>query len=428
DVSDSKEADQKKKIAIPLVTTGELVDEEEEKNKRVGFKKTIKKKTNNLLEVDGIGVVSSLTQLNRISYIDRVERVFRPSKVGRRKKIVSKKGIKKPTLTLAKQIKRVVEIKGSISVGDLARGMDIKSSQVIKRLMDMGTMTTVNQVLDHDTAALIAREFKYEVKDVSFNEGRILEGLDKGVQRELEHRPPVVTVMGHVDHGKTSLLDAIREANVTAGEFGGITQHIGAYTVTLPKGTVTFLDTPGHEAFTAMRARGASLTDIVILVVAADDGIMPQTIESIDHAKAAGVPIVVAINKIDKPEADIDRVKRQLSDRGLMPEEWGGETLYALVSALKKQGIQDLLDAILLQAEILELQADRRVLARGIVIEALLDRQRGPVATILVQEGTLKTGDLLIAGCCYGRVRAMRDHLGQVVDFVPPSYAVEIMG
>lgn len=432
----AKVADQKKSVAevkkmIPLkiIPPIEEKGEEEEKGWKTKLKKVVKKKDKKLeVELEGIGKVSSIAQLKRISHLDRVERVFKPTKIGRRKKVISKKGQKKTAITVAKPIKRIIEMTTNISVGDLSRSMGVKSSEVIKKLMGMGTMATVNQMLDFDTALLIAREFDFEVKNVAFDENKILEGISEGVEKKLKPRPPVVTVMGHVDHGKTSLLDAIRQTNVTAGESGGITQHIGAYTINLPKGKVTFLDTPGHAAFTAMRARGASVTDIVVLVVAADDGVMPQTVESIDHAKAANVPIVAAVNKIDKPEANIDRIKRQLADHGLNPEEWGGDTLYSLVSAKKKEGIEELLETILLQAEVLELKADPYMLAKGVVVEAKLDRYRGPVATVLVQHGTLKGGDAIVAGSYSGNIRAMLDHHGEQTNEAPPSYAVEIMG
>ncbi|MBI2340452.1 MAG: translation initiation factor IF-2 [Deltaproteobacteria bacterium] len=408
-------------------------EEEEEKAKQLKLKKIPKKGGGKeVLEVEGIGRVSTITQLTRIAHADRLERVFQPTRGGRKKRIIPRKGQKQTVITVSKQIKRIVEMTKSISVADLAGQMQVKASAVIAKLMGMGMMAAINQEIDFDTVSLVAQEFQYEVRDVGFNEQKALARGKEG-EENLTHRPPVVTVMGHVDHGKTSLLDAIRQTSVAEGEAGGITQHIGAYTValgtpSLPKGKITFLDTPGHEAFTAMRARGASVTDLVILVVAADDGIMPQTVESIDHAKAAKVPIVVAINKIDKPEANVERIKRQLADHGLSPEEWGGDTLMALVSAKKKTGIEDLLESILLQAEVLQLKADPNRRARGVVIEAKLDRTRGPVATVLVQEGTLRLGDIIIAGSSSGRVRAMTDHRGAPAEEAPPSYAVEILG
>lgn len=323
--------------------------------------------------------------------------------------------------------KRRVEMGETITVAELAKGMGIKANEVIKKLMNLGVMATINQPLDYDTAALVASEFDYEVKKVGFTEEEFLKPIPDRPE-DLKPRPPVVTVMGHVDHGKTSLLDAIRHTNVAVREAGGITQHIGAYYVTLDKGTIVFLDTPGHEAFTAMRARGAHVTDIVILVVAADDGVMDQTKEAINHAKEAHVPIIVAINKIDKPNANPERVKRQLAELGLVPEEWGGDTLFAEVSAKKKIGIDELLELVLLQAEMLELKANPDKPARGTIIEARLDRGRGTVATVLIKEGTLKVGDHFVCGLHHGKVRAMFDDKGKPVDKAGPSMPVEIQG
>lgn len=339
------------------------------------------------------------------------------------KRLPARKSVTAP----AKAIKRRVEMEESITVAELAKAMGVKASEVIKKLIGLGVMATINQPLDYDTAALVASEFDYEVRKVGFVEEDVLKPIpDK--PEDLKPRPPVVTVMGHVDHGKTSLLDAIRHTNVIATEAGGITQHIGAYHVTLDKGNIVFLDTPGHEAFTAMRARGAQVTDVVILIVAADDGVMDQTREAINHAKEAGVPIVVAINKIDKPNANPERVKRQLAELGLVPEEWGGETLYAEISAKNKIGIEDLLELVLLQAEMLELKANPDKPARGVVIEARLDKGRGPVATVLVKEGTLKVGDHFVCGLHYGKVRAMFNDRGEAVSEAGPSMPVEIQG
>ncbi len=413
---------------LPIIEDEDDSDDKDKKSIKAKKGPRVQKDGKFVVDVDGIGKVSSITQLTRIVHTDRVDRVFEPSRIGKRKRIISKRSVKTTQLTVTKAAKRVVEMSKVISVADLAHGMNVKGSEVVKKLMGMGMMVTVNATIDHDTAVLIAQEFQYEVKDVSFDEGSVLRKADKNVEAKLERRPPVVTIMGHVDHGKTSLLDAIRSTNVTEGEFGGITQHIGAYTVTFPKGKITFLDTPGHEAFTAMRARGASVTDIVVLVVAADDGLMPQTQESIDHAKAAGVPLVIAVNKIDKAEADVDRIKRQLAEQSLAPEDWGGETLYSYVSAKKKEGISELLEMILLQAEILDLKADPYVRAQGIVLEARLDRNRGAVATVLVQNGTLKVGESVVAGTFAGKVRAMTDHTGKAVAEAGPSIAVEILG
>jgi translation initiation factor IF-2 len=293
--------------------------------------------------------------------------------------------------------------------------------------MEMGVLVNINQVIDADVASLVAGEFGYEVEKVSLERQELLERKED-LPEQLIPRPPVVTIMGHVDHGKTMLLDAIRKTNVVSGEAGGITQHIGAYDVQLDNGHVVFIDTPGHEAFTAMRARGAQVTDVVVLVVAADDGVMPQTKEAIDHARAAKVPIVAAINKIDKPNANPDKVKKDLADYGLVPEQWGGNTLFAEVSAKQKAGIKELLESILLQAEVLELKANPDKPARGIIIEAKLDKGRGPVATVLVQEGTLKAGDVFVAGSHYGRVRAMLNDKGQKMERARPSVPVEVIG
>jgi translation initiation factor IF-2 len=305
--------------------------------------------------------------------------------------------------------------------------MGVKGGELIKKLMEMGVLVNINQVIDADVSSLVASEFGYEVEKVSLERHDLLERKED-LPEQLQPRPPVVTIMGHVDHGKTMLLDAIRKTNVVEGEAGGITQHIGAYDVQLDNGHVVFIDTPGHEAFTAMRARGAQVTDVVVLVVAVDDGVMPQTKEAIDHARAAKVPIVVAINKIDKPNANPEKVKKDLADYGLAPEKWGGNTLFAEVSAKQKIGIKELLELILLQAEVLELRANPDKPARGIIIEAKLDKGMGPVATLLVQEGTLKAGDAFIAGSHYGRVRAMLDDKGQKIEGARPSTPVEVVG
>ena len=321
-----------------------------------------------------------------------------------------------------------VDIPDAITVGELASRMSVKAGEVIKQLMKLGVMATINQAIDQDTAILVVEELGHRPRIVRDDaiEAAHTESLD--IEGEQVPRPPVVTVMGHVDHGKTSLLDYIRKAQVVSGEAGGITQHIGAYSVKTAKGQVTFIDTPGHAAFTAMRARGARVTDIVILVVAADDGVMPQTEEAIQHAKAAGVPIIVAINKMDLQGADPERVTSELAQRDVLPDTWGGDTQFVPISALTGMGIDSLLDAILLQAELLELKAVPNAPARGVVIESKLDRGRGPVATILVQNGTLRRGDVVIAGEYFGRARAMIDDQGQPVDEVPPSMAVELLG
>ncbi len=316
-----------------------------------------------------------------------------------------------------------------ITVGELALKLKIQAAEIIKRLMMLGVMASVSQVIDYDTAAMVAMEIgaKVEKEVVVTIEDRLFT-VEEDDEESLEERPPVVVVMGHVDHGKTSILDAIRHASVTTTEAGGITQHIGAYQVTHNDKLITFLDTPGHEAFTSMRARGANITDIAVLVVAADDGIMPQTIESINHAKAANVSLIVAINKMDKPTANPDRVKQQLTEHGIVPEEWGGDAICVEVSAKTKMGIPELLEMIQLVAEVRELKANPNRLAKGTVIEAKLDKGRGPVATILVETGTLRTGDAVIAGTAVGRVRVMQSDKGERIDIAGPSTPVEITG
>ncbi|MGA9705546.1 translation initiation factor IF-2 [Pseudomonas sp.] len=323
---------------------------------------------------------------------------------------------------------RDVQIGETITVGDLANQMSVKAAEIIKFMFKLGTPATINQVLDQETAQLVAEELGHKVTLVS--DTALEDSLAESLKFEGESfsRAPVVTVMGHVDHGKTSLLDYIRRAKVAAGEAGGITQHIGAYHVETERGMVTFLDTPGHAAFTAMRARGAKATDIVILVVAADDGVMPQTIEAVQHAKAAGVPLVVAVNKIDKPGADLDRIRSELSVHGVTSEEWGGDTPFVSVSAKVGTGVDELLEAVLLQAEVLELKATPSAPGRGVVVESRLDKGRGPVATVLVQDGTLRQGDMVLVGSNYGRVRAMLDENGKPIKEAGPSIPVEILG
>jgi translation initiation factor IF-2 len=339
------------------------------------------------------------------------------------------KKLSKAELTVPKAIKRRVKVGESITVGELAKRMGIKSGAIIKQLLQMGVIATINYPIDFDSAAIVAGEFGYEVEHATMQEEDLL-ALAPRKEGKATPRPPVVTIMGHVDHGKTSLLDVIRQTRVTEGEAGGITQHIGAYYVKLPdkQGEVVFLDTPGHEAFTAMRARGAKVTDLVVLVVAADDGVMEQTTEAINHAKAAGVPLVVAVNKIDKANANPERVKRELSNAGVVSEEWGGDILFAEVSAKQRIGIEELLEKILLQAEILDLKAIADVAAYGRIIESRLDKGRGPVGTVLVQEGTLKPGDYFVCGPQYGRVRALFDDRGEKVEAVPPGLPAEVQG
>lgn len=333
----------------------------------------------------------------------------------------------KTQITVPKASKRRIRISEVITVSDLSQRMGVKGTELIKKLLALGVFVTINQTIDAETAALVAEEFDYEVESIEVGEEEMLsEAQDR--PEDLEHRPPVVTVMGHVDHGKTSLLDAIRKTRVAAGEAGGITQHIGAYEVETSKGRVVFLDTPGHAAFTALRARGAQITDITVLVVAADDGIMPQTVEAIDHSKAAGVPVIVAINKIDKTGGDTEKVKRELTEHGLIPEEWGGDLICVPVSAKQGTGIDQLLEMIALQAEIMELQANPNKPARGTVVEARIDKGRGPVATVLIQEGTLKVGDVGLASQYHGRIRVLTNDQGKRVQKVGPCTPVEITG
>ncbi|TSK05286.1 MAG: translation initiation factor IF-2 [Geobacter sp.] len=361
--------------------------------------------------------------------LDKRERVFEPGprSKGKRGKYEKVQIGKKTEITVPKAIKRIIKISESITVGELAKRMGIKATDLIRALMKLGVMATINHPLDFDTATLLATDFGYEIENVALDVDELLEA-EPDAPEAMQKRPPVVTIMGHVDHGKTSLLDAIRQANVIAGEAGGITQHIGAYDVELKGQKITFLDTPGHEAFTAMRARGAKVTDIVILVVAADDGVMPQTREAVNHSKAAGVPIIVAINKIDKPEANPSKVKQELMEFGLVSEEWGGETIFVEVSAKKHINLESLLEMVLLQADVLELKANPDKTARGTVVEAKLDKGRGPVATVLVQEGTLKAGDYFVAGIHFGRVRAMQNDRGEKVNAAGPAMPVEVIG
>lgn len=356
-------------------------------------------------------------------------RVFTPVAHRTKRDHRRRKDLKKTQITTPRAQYRVVEMDGTITVAELGRQLAVKAGDVIKKLMGMGLMVTMNQELDVDTATLIASDYGFELKNKEKTAEDVLSKVisSAGVSGVTE-RPPIVTIMGHVDHGKTSLLDAIRSAKVAAGEAGGITQHIGAYTVDYSQKKIAFLDTPGHEAFSAMRSRGASLTDIVVLVVAADDGVMPQTVEAINHAKAAGVPIIVAVNKIDKPSTNLDRLYSQLAEHGIQSEEWGGENQFVKTSALQRIGIDELLEAILLQSEVLDLKANQEGPATGAVVEAHLDKGRGPVATIMVQTGTLEVGQYVVAGREFGRVRAMIDHRGEKISSAGPSTPVEVVG
>lgn len=387
-------------------------------------KKKRKKKKRGGSESDNDDIISRYSSSRRKSEkVDLAPRSAKPMKAPK----ALQHGFSKP------QDKKVinVEVPEEITIGDLAQLMSIKAAELIKNLMKMGTMATINQMIDQDTAMLLVEEMGHTAvakEDVSAEAELMSQADESQDSGELSSRAPVVTIMGHVDHGKTSLLDYIRAAKVADGEAGGITQHIGAYHVETDRGGITFLDTPGHAAFTSMRARGANATDIVILVVAADDGVMPQTIEAIQHSKAAGVPMIVAVNKMDKPEADPDRVKNELSQQDVLPEDWGGDTQFIHLSAKSGEGVDDLLDAISLQAELLEFKAPREGYAKGIVIEARLDKGRGAVASVLVQSGTLRKGDIMLAGHHYGRIRALIDDQGQQVQEAGPSTPVEVLG
>jgi len=368
--------------------------------------------------IDGKGPVKKSFKAKKPVYARKEKELEMEEKLLQTKKKITK---------ISNPVPKSIEIMEVVSVSELARKMNLKASDLIQKLMTMGQMVTINQQIDADTATILAAEFGADVKIVSLYDETLIETA-KDNDDEMSPRPPVVTVMGHVDHGKTKLLDAIRSADVASSEFGGITQHIGAYTVDTPHGRITFLDTPGHEAFTRMRARGAQVTDIVIIVVAADDGVMPQTVEAINHAKEAKVPIIVAVNKIDKPEANIDRVKTQLSEHQLIPEDWGGQTMFMEVSALKKEGIDKLIDAILLEAELLDIKANYNRNAEGKILESRIDHGRGIVATVMVQKGTLRIGDSFVAGIWPGKVRALFNDKGDKVDEATPSTPIEVLG
>ncbi len=344
------------------------------------------------------------------------------------KEEVSKPAPAQPVTQPMKAAKRKIKMEEAIRVSDLAQEMRVKAQDIIKNLLDLGVMATINQSLDVDTATLVASEFGFEVEKVGFSEEEFILPQKEDKPEEMEMRPPVVTIMGHVDHGKTSLLDAIRKSHIMDKEAGGITQHIGAYYVNMDNGSIVFLDTPGHEAFTEMRSRGAQVTDIVILIVAADDGVMDQTKEAINHAKAAEVPIIVAINKIDKDNADPGRVKRELTEYGLIPEEWGGQTIFAEISAKNRVGLESLLEMVLLQSEVMELKANPHKRARGHIVEARLDKGRGPVGTVLVQEGRLHTGEPFVCGLYHGKVRALFNDRGQKIETADPAMPVEVQG
>ncbi len=415
----------KDKVKRPKESYSPDYDESEADRKK---KKKSRGKEDSARKVDvilGKGVVNLNYVLNKEDEEETAEqRRIRKGGKFHRKATVQVQAFTKPT----QPIVRDIFITETTTVADLAQKMSVKASEVIKVMMKMGAIATINQVIDQETASLVVEEMRHKPKLVSASavEDQLTQGIEN--RGEVTPRAPIVTIMGHVDHGKTSLLDYIRRTKVTTMEAGGITQHIGAYHVEISKGMVTFLDTPGHAAFTAMRARGAKLTDIVVLVVAADDGVMPQTTEAINHAQAAGVPIVIALNKMDKPEADPDRVKNELAQYKLIPEEWGGETIFVPISAKTGLGVDSLLDSILVQAEVLELSAVINSPARGVIIESRLDKGRGPIASMLVQDGTLRKGDLVLSGVEYGRVRALYDEAGKQVDSAGPSIPVEILG
>ncbi|MBU2497591.1 MAG: translation initiation factor IF-2, partial [Proteobacteria bacterium] len=371
----------------------------------------------------------SIVRHRKLEIFERAD-LYEGRLVRRKKKEAGREGqkrIKQTEITTPKAIKRRIKIQESVTVGELAKAMGVKAIELIRKLMAQGVVANINQAIDFETASLIGEDYGYELELVQFQlEESLAEPEDR--PEDLKSRPPVVTIMGHVDHGKTSLLDFIRSSKIIAGEAGGITQHIGAYYVEKEGGDVVFLDTPGHEAFTAMRARGARVTDIIVLVVAADDGVMPQTKEAVNHARAANIPIIVAINKIDKPEANIDKVRRELAELQLVPEDWGGETIFGNISAKTGEGVPELLELIQLQAEILELKANPERFARGTIIEAKLDKNRGPVATVLIKGGTLKQGNHFICGEHYGKVRAMVNNRGKRTISAAPSTPVEIYG
>jgi translation initiation factor IF-2 len=408
----------------PPVSEPETAVPEDEKERR-GKKK--KEKKGGAREEE---TPRSVIRLRKFEVFERAD-LYEGRMIKRKKKEVPGKEIPKrmrqPELVVTKPAKRKIKIPEKVTVGDLARAMSVKAVELIRKLMALGMAANINQTIDYETATVLAEDFGYELEEARFELERSLTEVEDKAE-DLKARPPVVTIMGHVDHGKTSLLDYIRKSNIIAGESGGITQHIGAYYVERNGGDIVFLDTPGHEAFTAMRARGAKVTDIIVLVVAADDGVMPQTKEAINHGRAANIPIVVAINKIDKAEANVDRVRRELAELGLAPEEWGGQTIFGSISAKTGQGVDELLELILLQAEVLELKANPDKPARGTVIEARLDKSKGPVATVLIRNGTLKQGSYFICGEHFGKVRAMLNNRGKRMIVATPSMPVEIYG
>ena len=410
----------------PVVKELPAAPEEEKKGKAVRKKKDKKRAEKKEADAKRSFRHRKLEVFERADLYEGRKAVRKERRGGKKPKDAAKK-LKQTEITVPKPIKRRIKVPEQVTVGELAKAMGIKAVEVIKMLMSLGAPANINQSIDFETASLVADEFGYELElDLFDVEGIIAEVEDK--PELLKARPPVVTIMGHVDHGKTSLLDYIRQSNIIGGESGGITQHIGAYFVNIEGGDIVFLDTPGHEAFTAMRARGAKVTDIIVLVVAADDGVMPQTVEAVNHARAASIPIIVAINKIDKAEANIDKVTRELAELELVPEAWGGETIFGHISAKTGEGVEELLELILLQSEVLELKENPDKTARGTIIEAKLDKSRGPIATVLIKSGTLEQGDYFICGEHYGKLRAMLNHRGRRVKSAGPSIPVEIYG
>lgn len=429
EMKEVKEAEPAKRKKISAVTPLEIAKEvAEEAIKAKPSKKRKKKgKAEKEKEIPKIGIRHKKKEIFERADLYEGKGPKRKGKKGARKAKEAQRGQKHTEITVPKAIKRRIKVQEVVTVAELARAMGAKGTDLIKTLLVLGVVANINQAIDFETAALVADEYGYELELGSFQEERLI-AEEEDLEEDLVSRPPVVTIMGHVDHGKTSLLDYIRKSNIIGGESGGITQHIGAYYVKTERGDIVFLDTPGHEAFTAMRARGAKVTDLIVLVVAADDGVMPQTKEAINHARAAGIPIVVAINKIDKPDADPEKVRRELAELDLAPEEWGGETIFGEISAKSGEGIDDLLGLILLQSEMLELRGNPNKPARGSIIEARLDKSRGPVATVLIKTGNLKTGQYFICGEHYGRVRAMTNHRGEKFTTAGPSFPVEIYG
>lgn len=429
-VSEQTETDVQTPVVTNVAQTKDKVETEEDKKNK--FIKKTKEEEEALFESkkkEPRKKVSKKENKREVVNVKEIKKVATGrATYGQKKRPQIGKQQKKTLITTMKDSKRKIRFScENILVADLAKEMGVRSNDVIKKLFDYGIMVNQNQTVNFETAKTIANEFLYIAEFVGFDESKIINEV-KDEEKDLIHRAPVVTMMGHVDHGKTSILDAIRETRVVDKEAGGITQHTGAYEVTTPKGTITFLDTPGHEAFSEMRARGSQVTDIVVLVVAADDGVMPQTKESVAHAKAAGVEVVVAVNKIDKVEANFERIKQQLAELGLLCEEWGGQTILVPTSAIKKTGIDKLLDAIILQAEVMELRANPLRDPEGIVIEARLDKGMGPVSTVILQNGTLKVGDYIVAGTSHGRIKSIKDSYGKNINSLRPSQPGELLG